>query len=99
MQKEELRKRDAEIVELTNETVKSSNEFSKKMALVEQERDFLRNEINNLKDNLQRKELDLQDFSKQLREREDRVKSYKQKRKLAEKEATELRQQRDRLES
>lgn len=35
MQKEELRKRDAEIVELTNETVKSSNEFSKKMALVE----------------------------------------------------------------
>lgn len=51
----------------------------------------MRNEINNLKDNLQRKELDLQDFSKQLREREDRVKSYKQKRKLAEKEATELR--------
>ena len=35
IQKEEIRKRDAEIMELTNQTMKSSNDSSKKLALIE----------------------------------------------------------------
>lgn len=58
IQKEEIRKRDAEIMELTNQTMKSSNDSSKKLALIEQERDFLRNDVNHIKEQLQRKDLD-----------------------------------------
>ena len=45
MQKEELRKREGMITELTNEAIKASNESSKRLALVEQERDFLRRDL------------------------------------------------------
>ncbi len=51
-------------MELTNETMKSSNEHNKKQALVEQERDFLRNDMNHMKELLQRKELDISDLTK-----------------------------------
>ena len=77
-------------MELTNETLKSSNEFNKKIALIEQERDFLKNEITHLKENTQRKDLDLSDFSKQIRERDDKIKSYRQKKKQSEKDALEF---------
>lgn len=52
IQKDEIRKRDGEIMELTNETLKNSNEFNKKLALIEQERDFIRNDLNNLKESI-----------------------------------------------
>ncbi len=52
IQKEEIRKRDSEIMELTNQTMKSSNDNSKKLALIEQERDFLRNDINHIKEQM-----------------------------------------------
>ena len=35
IQKDELRKKDNEIIELTNETLKNSNDFNKKLALIE----------------------------------------------------------------
>jgi len=41
VQKDELRRKDQEIMEQTNETLKSCTENAKKLALVEQERDFL----------------------------------------------------------
>ena len=52
MQKEELRKRESDIKDLTNEQVKFSNDNSKKVALLEQERDFLKNDVQNIKDTL-----------------------------------------------
>lgn len=35
VQKEEIKKRDSQIMELTNETLKNTNEFNKKLALIE----------------------------------------------------------------
>lgn len=43
--KEELKKKEGQIIEMTNEIVKVNNEHGKKMALVEQERDFLRRDL------------------------------------------------------
>ena len=50
VQKDEIRKRETDIMELTNDHMKTSNDFNKKLALIEQERDFLKNDINNLKE-------------------------------------------------
>lgn len=43
--KDEVRKRDNQLVEMTNETIKRTNESSKRLALVEQERDFLKRDM------------------------------------------------------
>lgn len=98
IQKDELRKKDSEIMELTNEAMKSSNDHGKKQALVEQERDFLRNDLNHLKENLQRKEMDLAELIKQNREKEEKIKSYRGKKKQAEKEVQEIKSQKDKIE-
>ncbi|CDW83719.1 guanylate-binding n-terminal domain containing protein [Stylonychia lemnae] len=98
VQKEELRKKDNEIVDLTNETIKNSNDHNKRFALIEQEREFLRNDLNNLKESIQRKDLDLQDLNKQIRDKEEKIKSYRQKKKLSEKEAQDYKSQKDKFE-
>ncbi len=98
VQKEELRKKDAEIMELTNETLKNSNEHNKKFALVEQERDFLRNDLGHIKENLHRKEMELNDILKQIKEKDEKIKSYRGKKKVAEKEAQEYKSQKDKFE-
>lgn len=87
VQKDEIKKRDNEIMELTNETLKNTNEFNKKIALIEQERDFLRNDMAHLKENYQRKEIEVGELAKQFKEKDEKIKSYKQKNKLSSKEA------------
>lgn len=77
IQKDELKKRDTDIKELTSENVKTSNDYSKQIALLEQERDFLKNDLGHFKDNIQRKEMDGNDISKQLREKEEKLKNQK----------------------
>ena len=48
--------------DVTNETLKNSNEYSKKVALLEQERDCLRNDLANLKEVISRKEIEEREF-------------------------------------
>ena len=98
VQKDEIRKRDNEITELTNENMKMSNEYSKKFALIEQERDFLKNDISNVKEQLQRKELELSDLVRQMREKEDKVKGYRGKKKQMKKDIEELRSMKEKYE-
>lgn len=52
IQKDEIRKRDTEIKEMTNESVKISNEYQKKLALLEQERDFIKNDLHSVKETM-----------------------------------------------
>lgn len=47
----------------------------------------MRNDINHMKELMQRKELDINDLMKQNREKEEKIKSYRGKKKQAEKEA------------
>lgn len=66
-QKDELRRREQEIMDQTNETLRSSTEHAKKLALVEQERDFLRNDVGAAREQLARKDLEVADLAKQAR--------------------------------
>ena len=75
IQKEELKKRDQEMKEATNDTLKNLNEYTKKVALLEQERDYLRNDVQNLKENLQKREIEDRESQKLIREKEDKIKS------------------------
>ena len=77
IQKEELKKRDQEMKEATNDTLKNLNEYTKKVALLEQERDYLRNDVQNLKENLQKREIEDRESQKLIREKEDKIKSLK----------------------
>ena len=77
IQKEELKKRDQEMKEATNDTLKNLNEYTKKVALLEQERDYLRNDVQNLKENLQKREIEDRENQKLIREKEDKIKSLK----------------------
>ena len=57
--------------------MKNSNEYSKKVALLEQERDFLRNDLNNLKEVISRKEFEERESHKTMREKEEKLKTLK----------------------
>ena len=63
--------------EATNDTLKNLNEYTKKVALLEQERDYLRNDVQNLKENLQKREIEDRENQKLIREKEDKIKSLK----------------------
>ena len=43
--REELKKKEGHILELTNDSARASSETGKRLALVEQERDFLRRDL------------------------------------------------------
>jgi hypothetical protein len=43
--REELRVKDNKLTELSNDSLRSANDVAKKLALVEQEREFLKREV------------------------------------------------------
>ncbi len=89
--KDELKKKDAQILEMTNEVVKVNNDSGKKMALVEQERDFLRRDLHQLRESMAKREGEVAETVKLVREKEEAIKSLRAKKKLLKKEVEELR--------
>lgn len=75
------------------------NDSQKKLALLEQERDFLKNDLAHAKDGLNRNQMDTSEISKQAREKEDKMKRLRQKKKQLEKDLTEAKAQKDKAES
>ncbi len=78
-------------MELNNEIVKVNNENGKKMALVEQERDFLRRDLHQVRESMAKREGEVAETVKLVREREDTIKQMRGKKKLLKKEVEELR--------
>ena len=76
---------------MTNEQVKQTNEYQKKLALLEQERDFLKNDLHRSKENTLKNELEHRDTTKELRDVLEKAKNEKSKRKQVEKELVEMR--------
>ena len=66
--------------------------------MLEQERDFIKTEVMNVKEQLQRRELEEKDLNKQLRDKDDKLKNQKSKRKTLEMELNELKSCKDKLE-
>lgn len=89
--KDELKKKDAQILEMTNEVVKVNNESGKKMALVEQERDFLRRDLQQLRESTAKREGEVAETVKLVRDKEETIKSLRGKKKLLKREVEELR--------
>ena len=88
--RDEVRKRDTQLVEMTNETIKRTNENSKRLALVEQERDFLKRDLQSTRDSLQKREVDHGESVRVNRERDDKIKQQRNKKKALQRELNEL---------
>lgn len=71
--------------------MKVNNENGKKMALVEQERDFLRRDLHQVRESMAKREGEVAETVKLVREREDTIKQMRGKKKLLKKEVEELR--------
>ncbi len=89
--KEELRKRDAQILEMANEIVRVNSEQGKKVALVEQERDFLRRDLHQLRETTVKREGEVADTVKLVREKEETIKALRAKKKVLKKDIEEMR--------
>ena len=61
------------------------------MALVEQERDFLRRDLHQVRESMAKREGEVAETVKLVREREDTIKQMRGKKKLLKKEVEELR--------
>lgn len=88
--REEVRKRETQVQEMVNEAVKASNEHSKRMALVEQEREFVRREVQGLREERVRREESEAERARREREREAKVEREKEKKKALQKELSEV---------
>ena len=76
---------------MNNEIVRVNTENGKKMALVEQERDFLRRDLQQLRESMAKREGEVAETVKLVREKEETIKSLRGKKKLLKKEVEELR--------
>jgi chromosome segregation ATPase len=91
--KEESRRKDTQIIELSNENIKTSNEHAKNIALVGQEKEFMRRDLQALREQMVKREGDVGDTLKVIKERDDKIKSLRSKKKQLKKEAEDLRGQ------
>lgn len=91
--KEELKKKELSLVELSNERMQVSNDHSKNIALIEQERDFLRRDLNSVRESLAKRESEMSESMRLLREKDDKIKSKRAKKKVMQKELQDLRVQ------
>ena len=78
---------------MTQEAIRTSNEHAKRQALVEQERDFLRRDMTSLRENMTKREGDVGDSFKILRERDDKIKQQRSKKKELKRQIEELQAQ------
>ena len=72
--RDEIRKKEISLLELTNETMKMSNEANKRIALVEQERDFIKRDLIAIKEILQKREIEYTETGKALRGKDVKMK-------------------------
>ena len=91
--KEEVRRKDLQIGDLTNEAARASNEHAKRVALVEQEREFLRRDLQASREHITKREAEIGDTLKMVRERDEKIKSQRSKKKALKKEIEEMRAQ------
>lgn len=91
--KEESRRKDTQIIELSNENIKTSNEHAKNIALVGQEKEFMRRDLQALREQMVKREGEVGDTLKVIKERDDKIKSLRSKKKQLKKEAEDLRGQ------
>ena len=80
-------------MELSSETVKNTNESIKRLALVEQERDFLRRDLQNARENMVKRENEFSESMRLVREKEEKIKSMRGKKKVLTKEIEDLKSQ------
>lgn len=91
--RDDLKRKDAHILELTNDSARASSETGKLLALVEQERDFLRRDLQAAKETAQRREGESSDVLRMAREKEEKIKAQRAKKKALAREIAELRSQ------
>ena len=73
--------------------MRASNEHAKRVALVEQEREFLRRDLQASREHMTKREAEIGDTLKMVRERDEKIKSQRSKKKALKKEIEEMRAQ------
>lgn len=91
--REELKRKEGHILELTNDSARASSETGKRLALVEQERDFLRRDLQAARETAQRREGETSDSLRLAREKEEKIKAQRAKKKALARELADLRSQ------
>lgn len=81
------------LMELSSETVKNTNESIKRLALVEQERDFLKRDLQSAREMMVKRENEFSESLRLVREKEEKIKSLRNKKKVLTKEIENLKSQ------
>ena len=78
---------------MTQEIIKTSNEHAKRLALVEQERDFLRRDMLSLRENMTKRDGDVGDSLKILRDRDEKINQQRSKKRELKRQIEDLKAQ------